>query len=204
MRNVNEPVNSVPYGQTVIPRNRLDFLADKCRNTLKAIPGNVVEVGTYRGGTLIELAKAVKEICPKYKVYAIDTFEGHPYTDGHPVHPIGKYSDVGVNELKRILKEVEVDRWVELIEGKIEDVFETLNTSNISFAHIDCDLYIPVKYSAINIAPKINKGGIIYFDDYGHEHCPGATKAVEEVFPKEKIKVVSLADGTSWSGYIQL
>lgn len=204
MKNVNDPIETVEYGKTVIPKNRLEFLGNKCKQTLLKVHGNVLEVGVYKGGTLIELAKQVRDFCPQYKVYGIDTFEGHPYDDGHPVHQKGKYADVNITELEDTLKKAGVDKWVKLIKGKIEDVFDASNISNVSFAHIDCDLYIPVKYSATNITPKINKGGIIYFDDYGHEHCPGATKAVEEIFPKEKIKVVSLEDGTSWSGYIQL
>ncbi len=200
----NKPVDSVPYGTTVIPENRLTFLAGKCRETLERIPGNVLEVGVYRGGTIIALGKQVLAICPENKVIGVDTFSGHPYTDGHPVHPTGKYNDVDIAELRNSFVENDVDSIIELHVGKIEDIFAELNLSNISFAHIDCDLYTPVKFCAEHITPLIKKGGVIYFDDYGHEHCPGATKAVEEVFNKDQIKEVSLPDGTCWSAYIEL
>jgi len=201
---VNKPVDTVPYGNTVIPQNRLEFLASKCKETLTRLPGNVVEVGVYRGGTLIELAKVVRDVCPDKKVYGIDTFEGHPYTDGHPVHPQGKYSDVSQNELSYTLEELGLAKYVSLHKGKIEEIWDDLNIKNISFAHIDCDLYIPIKYSSEHIPSTINKGGVIYFDDYGHSHCPGATKAIEEVFEKKQIQKVSLEDGTCWSGYVEL
>ncbi len=204
MKRVNNPIETVDFGKTVIPENRLKFLGDKCAEVLSKVSGNVIEVGVYKGGTLIELAKQVRDVCPQYKVYGVDTFEGHPYDDGHPVHPKGKYADVNITDLQEIIKKEGLSEWVELIQGKIEDVFDSLPAKEFAFAHIDCDLYIPIKFCATHIPPHIKKGGVIYFDDYGHEHCLGATKAVDEVFAKADIHEVSLSDGTCWSGYINL
>lgn len=200
----NEPVDSVPYGETVIPENRLKFLAQKCREVLEQTPGNVIEVGVYRGGTLVELAKVVRDVCPSNKVYGIDTFTGHPYDDGHPIHPVGKYSDVEVEKLKEVFEDKGLGEWIELHKGKVEEIFNDLDLSDISFVHVDCDLYTPIKFCAEHIAPLIKRGGMIYFDDYGHEHCPGATQAVREVFSSDQIEEVALPDGTCWSGYVKL
>jgi len=205
MKNVNAPVETVPYGETVIPANRLEYLAQKCQETLKKTPGNVLEVGVYRGGTLIALAQVLKEVCPQFKVYGIDTFSGHPYTDGHPVHPVGKYADATKDEMEKYLRSKNLSENVELFSGKVEEIFDALDLTDISFAHIDCDLYIPVKFCAQNVPKKMKDHGVIYFDDYGHEHCPGATKAIEEVFEKDRINPVHIPeDDTCWSGYVQL
>jgi O-methyltransferase len=201
---VNKPVETVPYGQTVIPRNRLKLLAEACRKALKRVPGNVLEVGIYRGGTFVQLAKAVQDICPQFQAFGIDTFLGHPYTDGHRNHPKGKYSDVDLGELFYFFNSQGLGNRIELFLGKVEEIFASLGLGNISFAHIDCDLYIPVKYCAENVPRVMNKGGVIFFDDYGHDHCPGATRAVEEVFSSEQINVVQLNDGTRWSCWIQV
>jgi O-methyltransferase len=204
-KNTNRPIDTVSYGETVIPQNRLDYLTWKCRETLERNPGNVLEVGVYKGGTLLSLTKVVEEICPQFKVYGVDTFVGHPYTDGHPVHPKGKYGDINKEKLEKFIESKHLDKWVTLFDGKIEEIFKQLELKNISFAHIDCDLYIPVKYCAENVPSVMNNHGVIYFDDYGHEHCPGATKAVEEVFEKYQIHRVYIPDDdTCWSGYVQL
>ena len=198
----NAPVETVDYGKSVIPDNRFNYLSSLCRETLFKSPGNVCEVGVYRGGTLIELAKIVKEVCPQYKVFGIDTFRGHPYTDGHPVHPKGKYSDVDINKLKELIKNIDLDNFIILFEGKVEEIWNNLQLENISFAHIDCDLYIPIKYCAENIPKKMNKDSVIYFDDYGHDHCAGATKAVLEIFNKNILNDIYLSDDdTLWSCY---
>jgi O-methyltransferase len=201
----NEPVDSCPYGKSVIPTSRLNFLVEKCKRTLQQTPGNVLEVGVYKGGTLLGLTAALREVCPQFKVFGIDTFTGHPYTDGHPIHPQGKYGDVDLDELERLIDSRNLRSWVRLYRGRVEEIFEDLQLANISFAHIDCDLYAPVKYCAEKVQGVMNRGGVLYFDDYGHEHCPGATRAVEEVFGRSRLKEVRIAeDNTCWSCYLQI
>jgi O-methyltransferase len=201
----NDPVETAPYGSSVIPTNRLDFLVNKCRETLERSPGNVLEVGVYRGGSLLTLAEVLKEVCPQFRAYGIDTFAGHPYTDGHPVHPTGKYGDVDVAELERLISSNGLSHWVTLFHGKVEEVFHALHLRDISFAHVDCDLYVPVRYCAENLPAAMKPGGVLYFDDYGHEHCPGATKAVEAVFDRRRLREVYMPDDhTCWSCYIEV
>jgi O-methyltransferase len=204
-KNTNKSVETVPYGATVIPENRLKYLAWKCRETLKRTPGNILEIGVYKGGTLLVLAEALRDICPEYHVYGIDTFTGHPYSDGHPKHPIGKYKDVTKAGMEEYIKSKNLEKFVTLFQGRVEEILESLNLENITFAHIDCDLYIPVKFCAENMPKIMKEHGVIYFDDYGHDHCPGATKAVEEVFAIHQIRQVYMPEiDTCWSGYVQL
>lgn len=201
----NEPVDIVAYGSSVIPSNRLDFLVRKCRETLEQSPGNVLEVGVYRGGSLLALTEVLKETCPQFKVYAIDTFAGHPYTDGHHVHPMGKYGNVEIIELEQLISAKGLTQWVNLFRGRVEEIFQGLHLNNISFAHIDCDLHTPVKYCAENVPPIMTHGGVLYFDDYGHEHCPGATTAVDGTFDKKLLHEVYMHDDhTCWSCYIEM
>ncbi len=205
VKKVNDPVESVSYGKTVIPNNRLKYLSQKCKETLKRTPGNILEVGVYKGGTLIALAEALREICPEYKVYGIDTFIGHPYSDGYSVYPKGKYADLSKEDLEKYIISKGLDDHIVLYSGKVEEILDSLKLENISFAHIDCDLYLPVKYCAQNVPSIMKKHGVIYFDDYGHEHCPGATKAIEEVFDVHRIHPIYMTeDNTCWSGYVQL
>lgn len=201
----NAPIESVPYGESVIPQNRLDYLSEKCEDTLRRIPGNVLEVGVYKGGSIIQLAKVLKQVCPEYKVYGIDTFSGHPYSDGHPIHPEGKYSDVNLTELRNFLSEIELDSHIHLFQGKVEEIFNALKLEDVSFTHIDCDLYLPVKFCADSIPLVMKQQSVMYFDDYGHEHCPGATKAVNDTFKRHRISEVYMTDdNTCWSCVVHI
>lgn len=201
----NQPVEFADYGESVIPDNRLNYLVKKCRETLRRIPGNVLEVGVYKGGTFVHLAELVKEICPQFRAIGIDTFSGHPYSDGHEVHAQGKYGDVNLQTLKATVRKMGLAPWTTFHIGEVENIFHNLKINNVSFAHIDCDLYIPIKFCALNVPIVMNHSGIMYFDDYGHEHCPGATKAVDEVWDKGVIKEVYMKeDNTTWSCYISV
>ncbi|MGA2178011.1 MAG: class I SAM-dependent methyltransferase [Verrucomicrobiota bacterium] len=202
---VNSPVESVPYGQSVIPANRLDYIEALAERTLAEVPGNVLEVGVYKAGSLLPLARALNEnpTCERYGAYGIDTFTGHPYTDGHPVHPKGKYSDVDFGELERFLITTGLFDRIQLHKGRVEDIWPTLELPKFSFVHIDCDLYLPVKFCAQQVPRLMNKGGVLFFDDYGHEHCPGATRAIKEIFPNHPFTEVSMEDdGTRWSCFM--
>lgn len=202
---VNEPIETAPYLESVIPPNRLEYLVEICRRSLQRCPGHVLEVGVYRGGSLSRLAKVVAEVCPEYRAIGIDTFAGHPYSDGHTVHPQGKYHDVDLNELERRLANQPFGSSVELHRGQVEDILHGLALKDVAFAHVDCDLYLPVRYCAEHLPAIMKAGGTIYFDDYGHEHCPGATRAVEEVFGSSDLHEVTMPDdGTCWSCHLRV
>ncbi|WP_414682882.1 TylF/MycF/NovP-related O-methyltransferase [Longimicrobium sp.] len=205
MRRTNDPVDSVGYLASVIPRNRLNYLVSLCEETLRQVPGNVLEVGVYRGGSLVCLADVVSRVSPEHCVFGVDTFTGHPYTDGHPIHPIGKYADIEVDTLIRSLTARGLDRWIKLIRGRVEHVLDPDSIRPLSFVHVDCDLYSPVLYCARELPSRIQRGGIIYFDDYGHEHCPGATAAVREMFATAQVTEVYMQeDETCWSCFIRV
>jgi hypothetical protein len=201
---VNAPVDSVPYGTSVIPSNRLEYLTRVARKTLAQVPGNVLEVGVYKAGSLLPLARAVSEICPEFSAHGIDTFTGHPYSDGHPIHPAGKYGDVDFNELRRFLGTTQLADYIKLHQGRVEDILLALDLPSFSFVHIDCDLYLPIKYCARQLPKFLNKGAVMYFDDFGHEHCPGATKAIKEIYTKEVFNEVLIQeDDTKWSCFVK-
>jgi len=195
----------VPYLQSVIPPNRLDYLVEICRAALRRCPGHVVEIGVYRGGSLSRLAEVVAEVCPAYRAIGIDTFAGHPYSDGHSVHPQGKYADVDMRQLAGRLAGQPQGRLIELHAGLVETLLPDLALKDVAFAHVDCDLYLPVRFCAQHLPAVMKAGGTIFFDDYGHEHCPGATRAVSEVFAENRLHQVSMPDdGTCWSCYLRL
>jgi O-methyltransferase len=205
LRRTNLPIETVPYLQSVIPPNRLEYLVETCRSALQHRPGHVLEIGVYRGGSLSRLAEVVAEMCPEYRAIGIDTFSGHPYSDGHPVHPQGKYHDVDLRELARQLAQQPQGRLVELHSGRVEDILHSLALKDVAFAHVDCDLYLPVRYCAEHLPAIMKAGGTIYFDDYGHEHCPGATRAVDDVFASNDLHEVTMPDdGTCWSCHLRI
>ena len=68
----------------------LDFI-----EITKDLEGDILELGTYKGGTTIMFAKLLQEFKSGKKVFACDTFTGFPYDDLDPTeqNKIGNLRD---------------------------------------------------------------------------------------------------------------
>jgi asparagine synthase (glutamine-hydrolysing) len=67
---------------------------------------------------------------------------------------------------------------IQLHKGLFEETWPKLRIEQVSFAHIDCDWYDPVKYCLTVVYDRLSPGGVILLDDY-HDYG-GAQTAVDE------------------------
>lgn len=159
---------------SVVPGFNIDSL---CRIAEQAEEGCFVEVGVYRGGTAYYLNEIAIE--QGRKLYLYDTFDGIPYQDEvmGDRHRVGDFSDTSMAEVVAAVPEAIVVKG--LFPASI------IPMPPVAFAHIDCDQYQSIIDSVHALRPLMVDGGIMLFDDYG---ClEGATRAVEELFPKDRI-----------------
>ena len=166
---------SEPTFPSLIGPADLDWL---CALAASAPPGDFVELGVYKGGSaerLYQIAEAQGR-----RLWLFDTFSGHPANNpahddvGH--HHVGKYADaVDPHELQRRLPRAIIAR------GVFPETFGTL-IDRISFVHSDLDLYDPTEAVCRLLPPRMVAGGMLYFDDYGWEECPGVREAVDAHF----------------------
>ena len=66
--------------------------------------------------------------------------------------------------------------------GWIPDRFPEVADERFSFVHVDVDLYEPHRDAIEFFWPRLTRGGVMVFDDYGSAYCPGARQAVDEAF----------------------
>ena len=73
---------------------------------------------------------------------------------------------------------------VKLIDGDITRTVPSFLNDNpgvrFSLVHFDCDLYEPTHVALDAIWPKLARGGIVLFDEYGIHDWPGETAAVDQ------------------------
>lgn len=160
------------------PQERVWRLAALAKS-LEDVSGDIVECGSYRGGTAIALAAT----CPTRLVFAFDTFSGMPDVTEHDQHVPG---DFGVT-LQEVRDSVAPFPNIILFPGDIRAMVPAFNTPEIALLFIDCDLYEPHRVILQHLLPKMAKGGVIVFDDYTSTHCLGAKKAVDEFFQPEQV-----------------
>ncbi|MBF0135529.1 MAG: class I SAM-dependent methyltransferase [Magnetococcales bacterium] len=141
--------------------------------------GSFIECGVYKGGTSLLLASVLSRSCKIKDLHLFDTFEGLPDVLDIDMHEKGDFSDTSIERVKNFIG---FQNFVHIHVGLIPETFPDIKDIKIAFAHIDVDLYQSVIDCCVFIYPRLNVGGIIVFDDYGFQSCPGARKAVDDYF----------------------
>ena len=185
-------------GNSVVPGPRLNFLWESVKNCPQ---GDIIEIGTWRGGSSLVLAASAREFKPKSKIYLCDTFTGIALVgvnDNH--HKNGDFGDSSKQHVHDLLSSQGLNNF-DIFEGIFPyDTGHLIDTNSISLMHIDVDTY--AGYLAILrwAQNRLVDNAIIVFDDYGDQTCVGARKAVDEYFANRDDFDMHLILGfdTSW------
>jgi predicted O-methyltransferase YrrM len=174
---------AIAAGRTVQSELRRMNLYLLIKHYLKHLPaGNVLELGSYMGGSAMFMANAMRSFAPDAKMLALDTFKGMPYADKKiDAHSEGDFSGVDLGELRRHAADSGLDN-LRFVEGRFEETLPGLIPEYGPFAlvHVDCDVYDAIRYSYQTVKGHMVPGGYIVFDDATTSSCIGATEAVEE------------------------
>ena len=175
-----EKFTNIAKSNSVVPEHKLKFLWD---SVCECPPGDIVEVGCWRGGTSLILSASAREFKPESRVYLCDTFKGIVLAGPNDnTHKDGNFSNTSKQHVQDLLTKQGLTNFT-LLEGTFpHDTGHLVETKTISLLHIDVDVY--EGYLAILrwAQPYLVDGAIIVFDDYSAPTCLGATKAVDEYF----------------------
>lgn len=122
--------------------------------TLRKVRGLVLEFGVASGRSINRMAPV---IVPE-KIYGFDSFEGLPET-WRPDHRRGRFAQPVPTVAEN----------VELIVGWYNETlprFLKTHIDNVSFLHVDCDLYSSTKTIFDALKDRIVPGTVILFDEY--------------------------------------
>lgn len=153
----------------------------------KDVPGDIVEIGSYKCGSTITLAAASELYSPNKKVFAFDTFSGMPNVSEFDQHKPGTFGDISLEEIKKV---VEVLPNIHLIQGRHEDTIPSFSHNPISLLFLDSDLYWSHFISLRHFWPDISENGVMILHDWNTADCPGVRKAMVDFFGYSEIKSV--------------
>lgn len=126
------------------------------------IPGEFLEFGVYKARSTNRIAKRF----PNKIIYGFDSFEGLPEDWNISLNPKKNKHVKGYFSLDNLPK---VESNVKLLKGWFEDTLPKYiresNIKQVSFLHIDGDLYSSAKTVFDNLEPFIVNGTIIVFDE---------------------------------------
>jgi len=190
------------YTQTSLPRI---YSLQKAVEYIERgnIKGSFVECGVWKGGSCMVMAYSLKK--KSRKIYLYDTFTGmtepgksdvFTYIDFDAKNEWKKKQRKGYNlwnyaSLKEVKNNMDTTKYpkekVIFIKGKVEDTIPEIIPNKIALLRIDTDWYKSTKHCLEYLYPKLVKGGVIIFDDYGH--IKGAKKAIDEYFNENNINI---------------
>ena len=154
------------------------------------LPGDLVELGCYKGDTSLLLAEVIKNSNKKLWIY--DSFEGLPEKAMEDESELGR--DFKKGELfvtKREVKERFLRAGLKLPIIK-KAWFSDLSVEDlpgkIALVFLDGDFYESIKISLKLVEDKMVKGGVILVHDYGNLALPGVARAVDEWLDGQKTR----------------
>lgn len=144
------------------------------------VPGAVMEVGVWRGGSGCLIAKRCAIIGISSDVYLCDTFKGVVKAGEHdPVFTEGALQ-ADRHIVEKLAESLRLDN-VYILEGVFpEETSCFVKDQALRFLHVDVDVYESAKDILSWAWPRMSRGGVVVFDDYGNAGLEGVIKLVQE------------------------
>lgn len=171
------------------------------------IPGDVVECGVWRGGSMMVAAEALLRLGPPARTFHLfDTYEGLPEPDANDVDVWGneavkwwrqkrtsdrssEWALAGIEEVRANLRATGYpDERMRLVKGMVEDTIPGEAPDRIALLRLDTDWYASTKHELDHLFPRLSPQGVLIIDDYGH--FKGARKAVDEYLAAHAIPLL--------------
>jgi O-methyltransferase len=149
---------------------------------LEAVPGDILEVGVWRGGTGVLLALRASSFAEPPEVILADTFEGVVKASGSdPWYRGGEHADTSPTIVRGLAERAKVD--VHLLVGIFPDATgASIDSRVFRLVHIDVDVYESAQAVLEWAWPRLSVGGVVIFDDYGSFECEGVATLGRELF----------------------
>lgn len=199
---------------TMTSPEKLNALILSVRHVVKhEIPGDIVECGVWRGGSMQAAARTLIEAGDTSRdLYLFDTYEGMSAPSdkdrrGHDgasaaellassskesgVWALATLDDVQ-NGMSRIGYPSER---IHYVQGMVEQTIPEQGPAQISILRLDTDWYASTKHELDHLYPRLSSGGVLLLDDYGW--WEGAKTAVDEWLEEtgERLLLLRMAEG---------
>ncbi|AYJ87112.1 methyltransferase [Sphingomonas paeninsulae] len=145
------------------------------------LPGDILEVGVWRGGTGCIMAKRLQIVGSEAKVFMCDTFCGVVKAGEADTRYVGgEHADTSEEYVRNLAASFDVDN-IEILTGIFpDDTAHQIEDRQFALCHIDVDVYESALHIFDWVWPRMPVGGIVVFDDYGFPACSGITQLVNE------------------------
>lgn len=148
------------------------------------------ECGVFTGNAMIATAKLMRDANVDFMLLGLDTFTGLPELTGKdldlaPENAIYRtrklFTETSIEAVSEIAVSEGLAESIWLVKGEFKDTLPTLpDGARYNFVNIDCDLYEPHLQCLEYFYPRVEPGGVIFFDDYESVNFPMVRRAVDD------------------------
>jgi hypothetical protein len=159
------------------------------------IPGDIVECGVWRGGSMQAAARTLLEAGDTSReLYLFDTFEGMTEPTEFDVRRDGSsaaelmetrnkstwlWAIASLDDVQAGFENVDYPKdKLHYVVGKVEETIPGELPEQISILRLDTDWYESTKHELEQAYSRLSPGGILIIDDYGH--WAGSKKATDD------------------------
>lgn len=173
------------------------------------IPGDFVECGVWKGGSMAAVARTLKTLnVIDRTLWMYDTFEGMSSPTEDDVDFRGQSADrlltnadksratekdsiwcrCELDAVKKTLLDTGYpESQFRFVKGKVEETLHNEAPEQIAILRLDTDWYESTRVELEVLFPRLVPGGVLIIDDYGH--WQGCRRAVDEYFAENNIKM---------------
>lgn len=181
---------------------RLHTLVWAAKNGL-ALEGDFVECGVFKGDMSWMIAKTVDFAAVNKQFYLYDTFDGfsekYSSNEDFPDHPgfidmANKfYRDAGLYQY--VADRFKARQDVKVIKGVVPDILLEQCPEKIAFLHIDLNSPAAEIGALEVLFPRMSKGAVLVFDDYGWKQFHRQKDAEDVYMQKLGYDIMELPTG---------
>ncbi len=164
---------------------------------LDGVPGDLLEVGVWRGGSAAIIGAALARRGERDRIlYLADTFTGVVKAGARdPYYRGGEHGDTDLETVRDFLHNAGLSDF-RLLRGVFpEETGNDVAADALSFCHIDVDVYQSAHDVFFWAWPRLSTGGVVVFDDYGFYGCEGVTEFVNTLRRRRDCLVVANVNG---------
>lgn len=161
------------------------------------VPGDIVECGVWRGGSMMAVALALLARGDTSRdLYLYDTYEGMTAPTeadrSHTGEPAqtqlerttrgeGVWCEAGLGDVQANLWSTGYPRErIHFVRGPVEQTLPGTIPAAVALLRLDTDWYESTRHELVHLYPRLSSQGVLIIDDYGH--WQGARRAVDEYF----------------------
>lgn len=192
---------------TITSKDRMYALYKSVEYIVKnRIPGDVVECGVWRGGSMMLSAFTLLEMNnTERKLYLYDTFDGmseptdkdvdykgrtaKQFLDRYKLKRFSDYCRVPIEETRRNMFFTGYPKEnIIFVKGRVEETLQQKNPAAIAVLRLDTDWFESTYQELKCLFPKLQPNGVLILDDYGH--LKGAREAADRYFTENGTKIL--------------